>query len=451
MDRKAAKPGTVEYTFNNLKILPIEDVYPHEATKPSEVYSIRGSINRIDPYTHRRMSPFPIMVTPREKNGQQKYVVLDGMHRYQATKEKKSPYVFAYTVPYDSDDVELRGWDSIVTHGIEWDKIKAVTIEDLMELKDNELASFEAKFVSLGSKTISEFQHMIDEQVQHGNDDYLRQYPFFVVFANGEGITLKKKDDSNFSLYETIQALIDFDEAVEGYLKSAGDTGLQHLRFTSDEATEEDFLYFHKNGQAEIAIIRTRFSKEEVCRIALEEKLLPKKTTRHIFNDRPLVRVPMDILEERNKDPEVNRQKAFAFINNYFHSRFYPESIHDFEDVYVPFDISARFRQNEKEIIDGIRADKRLNFANEWVSPDSLLIGVPGPVEYSHPLAPIGITEIVGHRSEEFKDLYRSTSQALLWILDPEDILLRNGLHYESIIISGPATLGMEISVVASV
>ena len=51
---------TTDYILNHLKIIPTKNLFPHEMTRPSHVYSIRAAMNSIDPQIGKRLSPLPI-------------------------------------------------------------------------------------------------------------------------------------------------------------------------------------------------------------------------------------------------------------------------------------------------------------------------------------------------------------------------------------------------------
>ena len=95
MNKSNQKLGSIGYVLDRIKLLDIETVFPHEAVKKPEVYSIMAAMNRVDPNHRKRMSPIPIMVRPYTNTTTQRdeYVVLDGMHRYAAMREAKCKYV----------------------------------------------------------------------------------------------------------------------------------------------------------------------------------------------------------------------------------------------------------------------------------------------------------------------------------------------------------------------
>lgn len=103
------KLGDLGYTLERLQILPVDKIFPHEATKDMEIYSIREAMNRRDGVLKKKMSPLPIMVAQRDDES---YVILDGHHRCGALRSHGCSYVLVYIVEKESTD--LKGWDEVV-------------------------------------------------------------------------------------------------------------------------------------------------------------------------------------------------------------------------------------------------------------------------------------------------------------------------------------------------
>ena len=77
-------------------------------------------------------------------------------------------------------------------------------------------------------------------------------------------------------------------------------------------------------------IIRPKFSPEEIVKVSLERKLFPKKSTRHIINNRPLYAdIPLSLLLEDIDLTEKNK-KLQKILQQRLHDnrvRLYEESV----------------------------------------------------------------------------------------------------------------------------
>jgi len=60
------KAGSIDYVLDRIKLLDIRTVFPHEAGKKPEVYSIMAAMNRVDPNHLKRMNLIPITVRPNK-------------------------------------------------------------------------------------------------------------------------------------------------------------------------------------------------------------------------------------------------------------------------------------------------------------------------------------------------------------------------------------------------
>jgi aspartate aminotransferase-like enzyme len=429
-----SKLGSLEYTLSKLCLLPTEQVHPHEATKLPEVFSIRESMNRVDPVLGERMSPIPIMVALIKLGGdEEEYVVLDGMHRYQAMKERGCPHVLAYLVDYD-EEAELHGWNAIIVETFEVGEVLKKTELDFAVREEGEIASGKFRWENIDIPP-----EEAQDKVNNG------EWAFAFVERTSDGYRAYYPDkDGEFSLEEKVQLLMDFDEAVETIFG-----GPQVFRFVADNVSIQDFQFL----EAPYLLIRTRFSKEEVQRAAHRGFLLPKKTTRHIFKMRPFVQIPMRILDDRRMPADEKMKKAIQFIRITYRDRFYPESIHNFRDVVAPLDVS--FKCPDLEIArrkkEEIESNPRLHFAKEWSVPDDRLVSLPGPVGFVDLEVTGGFWAgyVVGHRSPEFQDLYHKATDAIRWMLDPNGGEVYRNI--EAYIIPAPASHSMAIAALSSV
>ena len=431
------KPGDRNYTLSRLHILPIENVFPHEAVRETTIYSIMESMNRFNPHLRKKMSPLPVMVTKRDDG---KYVILDGMHRYGAILKADCKHILAYVA--GEDEFRIKGWDEIVTIPGELDLQTTFeqTISDLAELTEDEYAG---GITVVLKKEKGHDISSLQEKVENG------EISFAVLDKNDVSWWIEKEDGSELNLYEKVQFMKDFDEALEeitGFIQ--GNTSA--LNFTADDASANDF---YSSEQNKAIVIRTRFKKTEVLDIAGEEKLCPKKTTRCIFNLRPFVQVPMTLLKDRLASGKEKRKEMLKFIDDHCGARFYPEPTYNLMDVNKKLDISSSYlgRKNMEAISEEISNDPyRKNWALEWAPKDTYITAVPGPTGFAYHGATVDIsTPIVGHRSPAFAELYRKTTEGIKWVINQEGS--EQTRTYDAYLIGGSASLAMEIALLSSV
>lgn len=427
------KKGSIEYTLSKLCLLDVNKVFPHEKTKVAEVFSIRDLMNRVDPVLGKRMSPIPIMVSPI--SGTDEYVVLDGMHRFKAMKERGCADVFAYKIDYDAE-ASIHGWDAIIVDEFDIQDAFKKTVDDFRELSKTEIASGDISWESVAISP-KEAQGKVDRG----------ELPFCLVTRLPDSSFMAhypRKTAGTFSLEEKVQVLVDFDEAVESIFG-----GPHVFRFVADDVSIEDYEFL----KAPYLLIRARFTKSEIQTAARNRFLLPKKTTRHIFSLRPIVQIPVEHLDDRRKARSEKWAEAVKFINDNYRDRYYPEPVHYFRDVIAIQDTSFKCpnirtaTKRKKEI----ELNPALHFAKEWGPQDTALVCLPGPVGFSD----IDITggEIsgytVGHRSTDFESLYYKASDAVRWILDPSFGKIYK--KFSACLIPAPATHSMAVAALSSV
>jgi len=430
------KPGDLQYTLERLDILPADRILPHETVKESGVYSLREEMNRLDSVLRKKMSPLPIMVTPHDD----RFVILDGHHRYSALETYGCPYVLAYVVG-EGELAALRGWDAIVCamgddYGIE--TVFEQTIEDLSRRDTDEYAGgIKVTLKKAQGVPFDKLQEMVltDPKIS-----------FAVYDRDGISWWLEKEDGGALSLDERIQFMKDFDEALEeqsGY--ALGQEGA--LLFTADTSSYSDFT---SRDDARFLVVRSRFTLDEVKAIAGGSKLCPKKTTRFIFELRPFVKIPLAILSNHADEQVVRREKMRRFIHEHCIARYYAEPIHNLMDVNRKLDISNEFlgRENMARLKEELEKDPYRQWAREWCPDDGRVTAVPGPIGFSRQGTGFGVA-LVGHRSGDFSELYRRTTAGIKWVLDPEGS--EETRTYRAFLIGGSASLAMETALLSAV
>ena len=463
MNKSSFEVGSIGYVLDRIKLLDIETVFPHEAVKKPEVYSIMAAMNRVDPNHRKRMSPIPIIVRPYKDSATQRdeYVVLDGMHRYAAMKEAKCKYVLAHTV-YD-EDIEsgacrLGGWQEIVKLpadlcGFDLNKVFSLAISDLSELSEGELASVKTH---LEVKEYSSFEEAYSAESLRPKKNETGSFdvPFVVLDSAGKAYFIVKDNPSAFNLSEAIQAQIDFDESLEfALMEHLKDRSLSRLAFSSDKTSASDYQSAAKNESANtLLVIRPSFHPDDIVEAARNRILVPKKTTRHEFPIRIFVNVPMSILHDEETNINKLSDKMLKFLNETYHPRYYPEGVFDFSDVLSCYNVSALRREDDEtqEKRKTLNSATYKEWAKEWAPPDTYTVAVPGPVGYVDHSMAMGLEcYMVGHRSEHFSQLYRQVSGAIRWLLMPEGGDAVRQLN--PYIIGGPASLSMETAALSSV
>ena len=465
MNKSNLKLGSIPYVLGRIKLLDIETVFPHEAVKDPEVYSIMAAMNRVDPNHRKRMSPIPIIVRPYKNtaNQNEEYVVLDGMHRYAAMKKANCKYVLAHIV-YDEDinsgACVLGGWHEIVKlpedlKGFDINKVFDLAIEDFSELSESkgELAS---GIVQMKVKEYSSFEeaYSVESLRTKKNETGCFEVPFVVLDAKGKAYYFVKEDQSDFSFPEAIQAQIDFDESIELALKNHfKDQSLSKLLFSSDKTSANDFQSAGESlSKNRLLVIRPSFRPDDIVEAARNRILVPKKTTRHEFPIRIFVNVPMSILHDRETNISELSDKMRQFIDKTYQHRYYPEGVFAFNDVLSCYNVAANRREDDetKEKRKTLESAPYKKWAKEWAPPDTYTVAVPGPVGYVDHSMTLGLESyMVGHRSEQFSQLYRQVSGAISWLLMPEGGDVAKLLT--PYIIGGPASLSMETAALSSV
>jgi aspartate aminotransferase-like enzyme len=457
-----SKLGSIGYVLDRIKLLDIKTVFPHEAHKNPEVYSIMAAMNRVDPNHRKRMSPIPIIVRPYKTAEQNdEYVVLDGMHRFAAMKDANCRYVLAHIV-YDEDiesgACKLGSWHEIVKlpvdlRGFDINDVFALAISDFSERTEDKLASAKT-YLEVKEYNSFENAFTVESIRPKKNQKGGFEAPFVVLDTKGNAYFLVKEDQANFNLAEAIQAQIDFDESLElALMNHFQDRSLSRLVFSSDKTSASDFLSAVESESVNsLLVIRPSFHPNDIVEAARKRILVPKKTTRHEFPIRIFVNVPMSILHDEETGICELSDKMRQFINETYHPRYYPEGVFDFSDVLSCYNVSALRREDDEtqEKRKTLESAPYREWAKEWAPPETYTVAVPGPVGYVDHSMAMGLEcYMVGHRSAQFTQLYRQLSGAVRWLLIPEGGDAARKLN--PYIIGGPASLAMETAALSSV
>ncbi len=271
--------------FSHIKIVPIAKILLHEGVV--EDWTIKLS-NNID---HDGLMKNPIIVT-RYKS---QYIALDGMHRLTALKALGCRDIVVYEVDYADPGVGLFGWDALILDQFPvLDLLQRYTLDESLEL--------------IRHRDFSAARERIKGHISC----------LALLTRKGDIYELKMPDGQE-NLDLLIRILKDFEQ----------DLDRKDLRifYVADEQSE---LTFKQHKKAFALFKRPFFTKDEVITRTVEGKMLPRKSTRHLFPLRPL-RIDVDfILLKEDIDLETKNKLLQARLNWCLENnmvRYYPESV----------------------------------------------------------------------------------------------------------------------------
>ena len=236
-----------------IDIVPIEVLKPHEETIEE---ATRKLINDIKTEGVVRN---PIIVDKRT------YVILDGMHRYEACKRLKLKYIIAALVDYEDPRVNLNTWIRLV-------KFKRKVSKEWVYSKTN----------------------ILNEMLKpyKGNTPYT-----ITVYFKGERILHESIHSDPQTKYNVYHILKTFEKNVSKDLE---------ITYQIDSIVRENLDTYL--SEYDLIIIPPKLEKRDVIEIALQNKVYPPKSTRHIIPARPLnLNIPVNILAMTNeRDVRMN-------------------------------------------------------------------------------------------------------------------------------------------------
>jgi hypothetical protein len=271
--------------FSKIKIVPISSILLHEGVVEDWTEKLSTNID------HDGIVKNPIIVTRYEGH----YIALDGMHRLTALKALGCRDIVVYEVEYDDPSIGLFGWDALILdHCPDRPLLRAFAQQEGLELVEHE--DFDATRASIRDHTAC----------------------FGMLTRAGQVFEMRLPEDRR-NLDVLIRALKGFESALDR----------RHLRliYVADDQSESTF---RQHARAESLFKRPFFTKEEVVRRTIEGKILPRKSTRHLFPLRPL-RIDIDfILLKEDIDLETKNRLLQARLNWCLENnmvRYYPESV----------------------------------------------------------------------------------------------------------------------------
>jgi len=271
--------------LDKIKIIPISEILLHEGVVTEWTEKLKTNID------HDGIVKNPIIVTHYQGN----YIALDGMHRVTALKALGCRDIVVYEVDYDDPSIGLFGWDALI--------LDACPVPQLLEVF--------AQRENLSLTTHEDFAGAVENIRCHRS--------CFAILTREQEVHEIRMREERSSLDLLIRALKDFE----------ADLDRRNLRiiYIADDQSEGTFEQ-HQNAFS--LFKRPFFTKEEVVHRTIEGKILPRKSTRHLFPLRPL-RIDIDfILLKEDIDLETKNQLLQARLtwcleNNMV--RYYPESV----------------------------------------------------------------------------------------------------------------------------
>jgi hypothetical protein len=245
---------------------------------------------------HDGMQRDPIVVARKGD----RYIALDGMHRVDALKLRKCRDLLAYLVDYEDHKILLQSWDALISGS-----------RNVLDILEDEF---------------KDTDYVIDEvESDNGRDEVMKRGRIFAVMdKDGRTFTIGKGGgDRSLDLDELIGVLVRFEKRL--------DRDGARIRYVANTDSEAQFM----ESRSMFLVIRPRFTKKEVVERTLQERLFPRKTTRHVIYERPLrVGVALSILKEDADIGVKNELLQAELLWRYEHGRIriYPEPIILFDE-----------------------------------------------------------------------------------------------------------------------
>jgi hypothetical protein len=271
--------------FDKIKIIPISKILLHEGVVADWTQKLSTNID------HDGIVKNPIIVT--QYQGQ--YIALDGMHRVTALRALGCRDIVVYEVEYDDPSIGLFGWDGLI--------LDACPLQSLLD----------------GFATREGLEVIRHRDYAETVKNIQRHRSCFGILTREDQVFELRMTAEHRDLDTLIRALKDFEE----------DLDRRNLRIVY-VADEQSSITFRQHENAFCLFKRPFFTKEEVVKRTIEGKILPRKSTRHLFPMRPL-RIDIDfILLKEDIDLETKNKLLQARLNWRLEQnmvRYYPESI----------------------------------------------------------------------------------------------------------------------------
>jgi hypothetical protein len=208
----------------SLRVSPLKDLKPHEETIPSEVEKIKAAL------LSSGAQKAPLIVDAETG------VILDGTHRYRSMVELGLRYAVVYAVQYSQPEIVVKRW------------LPCAQSADLSSVKE-----------ALEQKTV--------ENIAAASAVEEQRAPFALLSRKG-GYLSTERFRSIFEAYWGGWCL--FQRAASA------------IEFSSDAESIESLL-----RKFELILYRPTLNKQDVLGNALQGRLFPPKSSRHILPSRP--------------------------------------------------------------------------------------------------------------------------------------------------------------------
>ncbi len=275
----------------DLRILPLEDLLPHELTDTRRVNPL---IARLKDESVLRNPP---IVAPLGKHDA-RFVVLDGANRTAAFRALNVPHIVAQVVDYDK--VQLSTWHHVITACPSDNLLQQIAQIDGMRLLETDLMRARAMlarreaiaFVSVDEETIDERRQTINESQSSKCDESSSIVHRLSSFSGRSSVTILQGPTDIAARTELLHQLVDL---YEGCAKVQ--------RTTSDNIAEARQAY----PDASAIMVFPRYEPAEIIDLVRSGQKVPAGITRHVLPLRALrLNYPMDIL--RSDDPLSRKQ-----------------------------------------------------------------------------------------------------------------------------------------------
>lgn len=228
-----------------LTLVSLESLKPHEEIVESSARSIARGIQREGGIRD------PLMVD------QVDYVILDGMHRFNALRLLNCRFAPCCLLDYESDQIKVGAWYRLFSIHNPNRVARELLAENHLPYSEQQIALTDANYPSNA----------------------------IIVTAGGSAFLLSGNTDS----LQRAKICVELEKQ------------LVKKNNRVDYRSEETAARRLKSGEVSLVISPPVFSKEEIRTFGLQGQLLPHKVTRHIIPSRPLhLNVPLSLLMNRN-------------------------------------------------------------------------------------------------------------------------------------------------------
>ena len=194
---------------------------------------------------------------------QEKYVILDGMHRYSSLKLLGCRFAPCCLVDYSNPMIKIGSW------------FRLFSVNEAEELARKVMPDCETSYANL---------EMNIEQLDP-------DYHTLILTKNGARYSLRQSKSPT----EFTRTAITLEQAIVA------------LGYHVDYQTEEVAIQSLRSGKVDLVIRVPIFTKQQITDFGVHGVLLPHKVTRHIMPSRPLrVDIPLDMLTKQG----VSEQEA---------------------------------------------------------------------------------------------------------------------------------------------